>query len=271
MIENKYIGWFSCGITSAVACKLAVEQYGKDDVKLYYIGIKSAHPDNDRFIKECESWIGIPIEIVSNKKYIDQFDVIEHTKYINGPSGARCTKELKKNVRFRIESEHNYPHQIFGFEYSLGEINRALRFRQQYPMAKPIFPLITNKITKENAAFLLNKAGIDLPTMYKLGFHNNNCIGCVKGGKGYWNKIREHFPEVFEQMSELEQEIGRSCIKNKFLKDLTVTEGKHEPPILPDCGTFCEVKFADIIDPLALEIYENPFKINLTFKDNNFF
>jgi hypothetical protein len=84
--------------------------------------------------------------------------------------------------------------------------------------------------------------------MYELGFHNNNCIGCVKGGKGYWNHVKKHFPETFEKMSNLEQKIGATCIKNKFLKDLKPNEGKHEPPIVPDCGTFCEIEFADIID-----------------------
>ncbi len=35
--------------------------------------------------------------------------------------------------------------------------------------------------------------------MYDLGYPNNNCIGCVKGGMGYWNKIRKDFPEVFQK------------------------------------------------------------------------
>ena len=49
----KYLGWFSCGVTSAVACKLAIEKFG-DDVELWYIETGAAHPDNIRFIKDCE-------------------------------------------------------------------------------------------------------------------------------------------------------------------------------------------------------------------------
>jgi hypothetical protein len=71
---------------------------------------------------------------------------------------------------------------------------------------------------------------------------------CVKGGMGYANKVREHFPEHFDKMAKLERKIGRSCIKNRFLDELNPEEGRHEPPILPDCGTFCEIEFADIID-----------------------
>jgi hypothetical protein len=101
--------------------------------------------------------------------------------------------------------------------------------------------------------------------MYELGFHNNNCIGCVKGGKGYWNQIRKHFPEHFERMAKAERIAGHSCIKHKFLDELTENEGRHEPPILPDCGTFCEIEFAHIIDAKTEKILSG----EATFKQLN--
>lgn len=251
-----YIGWFSCGITSAVACKLAVEQYGKENVRLFYLQIDSAHDDNKRFIEDCENWIGVKVEYRRSKKYKDQYDVIRKTKYVNGVGGARCTKELKKDVRKSIEKEFTYQGQVFGFEFAKKEINRAIRFSQQYPDAKPIFPLIDEKLTKEQCADILLKNGIRLPKMYELGFHNNNCIGCVKGGKGYWNHVKNHFPKEFNKMAKLEREVGRSCIKGKFLDELKPNEGRHAPPILPDCGTFCEIEFAHIIDDRTAEVFE---------------
>ena len=242
------IGWFSCGVTSAVACKLAIEIYGKDEVELYYMVIDSAHKDNERFIEQCEKWYGKKINRVRSEKYTDQFDVIEKIRYLNGVNGAPCTLHLKKNVRFKIEKEIDFDGQIFGFEHSKKEINRAIRFAQQYSESKPIYPLIDSKLTKVQCADILLKNGIRLPKMYELGFHNNNCIGCVKGGKGYWNQIRKHFPDHFERMAKAERIAGHSCIKNRFLDELTEKEGRHEAPILPDCGTFCEIEFAHIID-----------------------
>jgi len=101
------IAWFSAGITSAVATKLALEKY--DDVEIFYIDIASQHSDNARFISECSEcseWYGQEINIVTNKKgYKDQYDVIEHTKYVNGAGGARCTLELKKKVRYMVEDQ----------------------------------------------------------------------------------------------------------------------------------------------------------------------
>ena len=71
---------------------------------------------------------------------------------------------------------------------------------------------------------IISEAGIELPAMYRLGYSNNNCVGCVKGGMGYWNKIRKDFPDIFQRTVELENKAGHSCIKGKFLKDLKQNE-----------------------------------------------
>ena len=55
-----------------------------------------------------------------------------------------------------------------------------------------------------------------IPEMYHLGYHNNNCVGCVKGGMAYWNKIRVDFPGIFDRMAVLERKLGRSCLKSTF-------------------------------------------------------
>jgi hypothetical protein len=86
-------------------------------------------------------------------------------------------------------------------------------------------------------------AGIALPKMYLLGFEHNNCLGCVKGGKGYWNKIRRLFPLVFLARARLQREMGVMFGggDGKFwLDELGEDEGRDqkEPPI--ECGIFCD-------------------------------
>ena len=87
---------------------------------------------------------------------------------------------------------------------------------------------------------MLEKLGIKRPTMYDLGYNNNNCIGCVKGGKGYWNKIRKDFPDVFAERAKLERLIGRSCINGCFLDELDPHSGKVND-IVPECDVMCEL------------------------------
>ncbi|MCO5238842.1 MAG: hypothetical protein M9904_02195 [Chitinophagaceae bacterium] len=251
-MNNVYIGWWSAGITSAVACKVAIELY--DNVRLLYIETGSAHEDNARFKHECEKWYGKKIETVRNEKYKDHFDVIYKERYVNGPEGAKCSLELKKRVRWRIEEEHIpslfnntiIAGQIFGYEWEQKQVNRGIRFLQQYPAAKGRFPLIERHLNKDQCAGLLLSNGIELPTMYHLGYPNNNCIGCVKGGMAYWNKIRVDFPKDFDRMAKAERDIGHSCINDVFLDELDPNAGRGLKIIMPNCGNFCEVEMADI-------------------------
>lgn len=68
------IAWFSCGVTSAVACKIALSLY--EDVQVYYIETGSGHSDNARFLADCEKWYGQPIYTIRSDKYINVEDVL---------------------------------------------------------------------------------------------------------------------------------------------------------------------------------------------------
>ena len=58
------------------------------------------------------------------------------------------------------------------------------------------------------ALAMIERAGIELPEMYRLGFNNANCIGCCKGGMGYWNHVRKVHPLVFRARLERQESIG---------------------------------------------------------------
>lgn len=239
----KGIGWFSGGITSAVAIKMILEQ--GHDLDIFYFETGAHHPDHYRFKKDCEKWFGQKIITVRNKKYASPLDVVVKDKFINGPSGARCTLKLKKEMRWAIEKIMDYDFQIMG--YDSGEPNRVKNFNLEYPEAKAIFPLFENEITKNDCLKIVQNAGIELPAMYKLGYNNSNCIGCVKGGMGYWNKIRKDFPEVFNSFAQAERVLNRSCLrrnkKKLFLDELDPEAGRHEDITLPECGVFCPTEW----------------------------
>lgn len=240
----KYIGWFSCGVTSAVACKIAIDE-GKD-IDLWYLETGGEHEDNKRFIADCERWYGRKINIARNPKFSCPLDVARKELF-NTPYGAPCTKYLKKEVRQK-QVMPAYPDDvihILGFEYTKHEVNRALRWKEQQT-PNCYFPLIEHRLTKKDCLLMLKKAGIEIPTMYKLGYHNNNCIGCFKAGKGYWNKIRVDFPEVFNATSEVEISTKHTVLKENgkplYLKDLKPNAGYHTDLDIPDCGLFCDLE-----------------------------
>jgi 3'-phosphoadenosine 5'-phosphosulfate sulfotransferase (PAPS reductase)/FAD synthetase len=122
------IGWFSCGVTSAVACKIALSQY--NDVELFYTDTGSQDEDSIRFLHDCEKWFSKKINIVKNEKYKNHFDVIRQTKYINSAYFATCSKCLKKDMRYFIEDKYpDFEAQIFGFD--VAEKLRSKRYSEQ--------------------------------------------------------------------------------------------------------------------------------------------
>lgn len=236
-MKEKVVAWFSAGVSSAVAVKLAINKIDQ----IIYTHIKDQHNDTMRFIKDCEAWFGKPIDIIKST-YENVEDACKAMSFINSPKGAACTRVLKKRVRQEWESKNDF---FCWFTYVWGldtlEIKRRDNILDSMPNQKHIFPLIEHDITKEKAHQILNASGIKRPAMYDLGYHNNNCVGCVKGGKGYWNHIRKDFPEVFKARAEMERAIGASCINGTFLDELNPEEGRHAPPIVEDCGITCEL------------------------------
>jgi hypothetical protein len=204
-----------------------------------FIDIDDQHPDTGRFVRDVERWTGYAIEVIRSR-YRTVEEVCRSMSYINGPTGAPCTRLLKRRVRQEWEAGIGEPlTYIWGFDCEEGD--RADRLRETMPEQDHEFPLIERGITKAEAHRLLRAAGVARPAMYELGYNNNNCVGCVKGGMGYWNHIRVDFPEVFAARAKMERDIGASCIKGVYLDELDPDAGRHSPPIVDDCGILCGV------------------------------
>ena len=239
---SRVVSWFSCGAASAYATYLAHEQYG-DRLEAVYCRVAEEHPDNLKFLKQFEEKTKIPVKIIGDDKHdYSIYNVFLSRKFIKGQIGAPCTSVLKKDVRKKYQRDDDI--QIFG--YTIDEQHRADRFIDSNNEVHTDFILIDNGITKEECMDWFTSMGFDMPTMYKLGYPNNNCVGCVKGGMGYWNAIRVDFPEAFQRMAKLERQIGHALNKDKdgavFLDELDPNRGNFKRDVPGDCGFTCEWK-----------------------------
>jgi hypothetical protein len=251
--------WFSCGAPSACAAKLATKKY-ENVVVAYCDVLGDEHPDNERFIGDVENWIGQDVVRLKSKKYSGVDDVISQTRYIVGVKGSRCSTELKKVVRHEFEQ----PDDIHVFGYTLEEskiikpgqqYSRCESFERNNPELTVDWILIENCLTKKDCLGLLWKQSIKIPKMYLMGYSNNNCIGCVKGQMGYWNKIRKDFPEVFWKRARQEREIGATINKRYvgeeripvYLDELPENVGNYpdEPDI--SCGISCGIVDMELV------------------------
>lgn len=248
--KRKIAVWFSCGAASAVALQLTLKKHReKNDVHAIYNPVINEDEDNLRFLHDVEKWLDIKVEFAINPKFPscdinDTFKRKDGTySFMSGPKGAPCTIKLKKKARQHWEKINKPDWHVLGFD--MDEINRASRFKLT-ERRNSFFPLIDAKYTKQDCVDVLINNSIKVPRMYKLGYPNANCIGCVKASNPtYWNKVRETHPEIFDQRAKASRECGARLVRVKgeriFLDELDPdARGLPLKSMSIDCGIFCE-------------------------------
>lgn len=227
--------WISAGVSSFIAGYLEKETIDK----FLYIDIDDQHPDSMRFINDCERVLEKEIEILKSP-YGSVENTIKTARVIRLQGGfAPCTNWLKKRVRKEWEYEYKDYELTYVWGMDIDEKDRAERLENTMTNFNHCFPLIDRGLSKQDTHGICDRLGVKRPIMYDLGYNNNNCIGCIKGGMGYWNKIRVDFPDVFESRARLEREIGHSILKECYLDELEPNRGRASKEIMQDCNIFC--------------------------------
>lgn len=240
---SRIICQFSCGAASAVATKLTLAQH--PDAMIINAFLKEEHPDNRRFLADCERWFGRAVTVLRDEKYgASTIAVFRRKQFMKGMRGAPCSKSLKRDLLDSIKQAGD----VMVFGYTAEEADRLDDFRERNPDRPVMAPLVERGIGKEDCKAMVERAGIELPLMYRMGYDNANCIGCVKGGEGYWRAIREDFPEQFEELASVQDEIGPGAylFRNRQTNERFSLRELGDGPVrrneaLPSCSFFCEI------------------------------
>lgn len=242
----RVVCWFSCGAASAVAAKKVLElpDDGTEVRVVYCDTMKTEHPDNARFFNDVQDWLGMEIDVVRSDRYETVDDVFLDQRYMSGVQGAACTTEMKKVPRFKFQQ----PDDVHVFGFTFDEENRIAAFEEANPDLRAFWVLRDLRITKADTLQIISEADIELPAMYRLGYVNNNCLGCVKATSArYWNMIRRDFPEVFDRRAKQSRELGVRLTRTHrttriFLDELPEDYMPAEPLENIQCGPDCSLE-----------------------------
>lgn len=250
LTSGRLVCHFSCGVASAVSAKIVLSLFDETDVFIVNAFIAEEHPDNRRFLADCEKWLDHPITVLRDTKYgASTHEIWKRKRFMKNRFSAPCSSHLKRDVLASIAE----PGDITVIGYTIEEEDRAHRLEDKFPDEKFYFPLIDRELKKSDCLAMIERAGIELPLMYRLGYDNANCIGCIKGGEGYWNKIRLDFPEQFVQIANIQQAIGpganlfrdRKTGERYSLYDLPPDRGRYQDEPKISCSALCEATELD--------------------------
>lgn len=246
MENRRRVRWFGCGAASAVAIALDLKAHPGGVVA--YCETKSEHPDNERFLRDCENWWGVKVTRLRSDEYEDTWDVWERRRYIAGINGAPCTGILKVSPRHDFQTVDDV--HVFGYTADATDMARAKRLAETFFELTIETPLITASLNKKNCLAIVKNIGIALPQMYLQGFPNNNCIPCGKAtSPNYWSAIRNHYPDEFARMAELSRRLGARLTKINNIR-IFIDEIPDDWPILnpeaPECDFLCHLASMDL-------------------------
>jgi len=201
----KIICQFSCGAASAVATKLTLAEHDRENVMIVNAFIEEEHRDNRRFLADCEKWFDHPIVQFRDEKYsASTHEVWRRSRFMKGPHGAPCSLKLKRELLNSVAK----PGDISVIGFTREESDRAYELEMYFGEENFAFPLIDRDLSHDDCLAIVERAGIKLPMMYRMGYANASCIGCPKGGQNYWQRIRRDFPQQFVQIQEIQENIG---------------------------------------------------------------
>lgn len=239
--EPRRVRWFSSGIASAIATKLDLVAHPGGIVAQCETG--SEDEDNERFLLECEPWLGQTVVRLRNPTFADTWAVWEKRRYMSGIAGAPCTSELKIAPRLAFQLPGDV--HVFGYTADQRDVDRFAHFQANYPELTAVAPLIERGITKAGCLAMMDRIGIIRPRVYDMGFPNANCIPCVKAtSPDYWSLVRLRFPAAFDRAAKLSREINCRLARlndERIFIDEIPADWPVTNPIAPACDFLCHI------------------------------
>ncbi|XMB66263.1 hypothetical protein RI065_08150 [Mycoplasmatota bacterium zrk1] len=216
-MKEKHIIMFSGGASSSYVAKWVVDKYGKDNCILFFTDTLWEHKDNYRFMEQCAQYLDMEWTRVVDGRTPEE--VFFNMKFLGNARMAKCSEELKvRQTLIYIEDLRDEGYEpILYFGIGPHESHRADNLKRHYehfPL-EPVecrFPMIDSISQEVKARYIIeNEWGIELPKMYKLGFHHANCNGrCVRAGMHHYANLYLEMPEIYKLQEDMEERFRKT-------------------------------------------------------------
>lgn len=212
---------FSGGAASYVAAKLALEEFGHDRTALIFADTLIEDDDLYRFIGDSERRLNHKVLRISEGR--DPWQVFFDERMMGNSRIDPCSKILKRRLldTWRKENCTRDCTIIVGFDAT--EDHRLTSMQARMAPVTVRAPLSERGIWREMAHQMVERDGLTLPRLYRMGFPHNNCGGfCVKAGQATFALLLEHFPRRYGRHEAKEQDFRAFIGKDvSIMKDRT--------------------------------------------------
>lgn len=186
---RRTVVWWSTGAASAVTARMALRD--EPEAIIARCETNNEDPDNYRFEADVMRFLNASVTLLRSFKYSSCWEVWQGERFMSGPNGAPCTREMKVKPRLAFQRPDDI--HVFGYTADATDSDRFDALKDNFPDLTVRAPLIEKGITKAATLAMVEAWGIALPRSYAMGFPNANCLrtGCVKAtSPNYWSLYR---------------------------------------------------------------------------------
>jgi hypothetical protein len=229
-MSRRIVVGHSGGVSSAWCLGWALRTYPAIEVDALWHDTKAEHPDTVRFIYELAHKLRVPVIERSDGRSVEEVE--DDNGALANNRMAFCSRILKAEQKERYFKElraSGVTEIISVLGFSAIEWQRIQRATMNAELGGYTvrFPIAEEGITKQQCADWCISIGVPPSEMYRWSEHAN-CVGCRRGGKAYWLKVKENEPEAFQRAVDREAEFGHTFLKDTTLIQLSKTGLKRE-------------------------------------------
>jgi hypothetical protein len=204
----KHIVFYSGGIGSWMTAKRVIAQHGKEDVILLFTDTLIEDEDLYRFIDETVK--EMDAEYVRIEDGRTPWEVFKDVRYLGNSRLAQCSHILKQKTADKWLKAHFKPEEAtlyLGIDWTEEHRKKApvknwAPYKVEFPMCEEPY------LTKQDMLDELERLGIAIPRLYKMGFSHNNCGGfCVRAGQAHFLNLYKQMPDLYKYHEAKEQEM----------------------------------------------------------------
>ena len=186
------IASFGCGVDSVAGLLL-----NSDYDEIIFADTGSEMPATYAYLDYFEKKSGLTITKVNREQYGKIYDYYYKSRVFPMPTFRDCTKKFKITpIRQYIRKK--YPKETFEMSIFIArdEFHRMRNSDVQY--IKNNYPLVDQKITRDDRLEIIKSNGYDLPI-------KSGCFFCPFNTKKRWIDLRNNHKDLFEKSKELEK------------------------------------------------------------------
>jgi hypothetical protein len=227
---------FSGGLGSWLAVRRVADEHGTDNLVPLFADVasgRSPHVGEDedayRFIREAAADVGAELVTVSDGR--DIWQVFHDDRFLGNTRLANCSKFLKqKPCREWLEANRDPADTTVYVGIDWTELQRLpaieagwAPYRVEAPMTEAPY------LDRADMIAACERAGIDVPRLYRAGFPHNNCGGfCVRAGQAQMELLMREHPERYAFHEAEEQKL-----RDHLGKDVAVLRDRTGGTLTP--------------------------------------